>query len=232
VPGVGGMNIYAIRRDAIKSRRIQNMEAQNSARIINNKKELNEAMGKMTAALSRAFFADPFYSYIMPKEQKRLSQLQWWMRILLKYGFKNGRIYVAPGCKGAAIWFGPDKPTLNNFKLALSGLIFCPIKIGIKNCGRMLGISNEWEKIHKKQNKRHYYLMVIGVDPELQRKGIGGLLLKDILARADNEKLDCHLETMTAKNVMFYERHGFKTIFNQTIKNGEQYWIMKRIPKN
>ncbi len=188
-------------------------------------------MGAMTDALSKAFFADPYYACIMPNEQKRLSQLQWWMRIMLNYGFKNGRIYTAHAYKGVVIWLGPDKPTLNNFKLAVSGLIFCPLKIGIKNCIRMLDISVKWEKIHQNQNKRHYYLLIIGVDPELQGKGIGSLLVKDILSKADCEKLDCHLETMTAKNVMFYERHGFKAIHNQSIKNGEQYWIMKRIPK-
>jgi ribosomal protein S18 acetylase RimI-like enzyme len=95
----------------------------------------------------------------------------------------------------------------------------------------MLDVSTQWEKEHGKQNKKHYYLMVIGVDPDVQRKGIGSQLMEDILTKADNEKLDCYLETVTSENLLFYQKHNFEIVKNEKFGHGYQYWIMKRISK-
>jgi ribosomal protein S18 acetylase RimI-like enzyme len=193
--------------------------------------ELNTHMDELTNVLSRAFYDDPYYIHIMPSDKKRTAQIQWWMRILLRYTQKNGSIFVTSDYKGVALWFGPDRPTLNNVQLALLGLIFYPVKVGIKSFFNMLDVSTQWEKEHAKQNNRHYYLMIIGVDPSLQRKGIGSQLIRDTLLKADVEKLDCYLETATKENVMFYKKHGFEIIQEKDFGINSQYWLMKRTSK-
>jgi ribosomal protein S18 acetylase RimI-like enzyme len=55
----------------------------------------------------------------------------------------------------------------------------------------------------------HWYLWVLGVDPARQGQGIGGLLLRAGLARADASDLPCYLETMNPKNVPLYQKFGF-----------------------
>jgi ribosomal protein S18 acetylase RimI-like enzyme len=198
---------------------------------IQSKAELKSHLSELTNVLSRAFYNDPYYVHIMPNDKKRISQIQWWMRILLKYTQKNGTIYVTADYAGIAMWLGPNNPTLDNIQLALAGLILYPFKIGIRSFINMLDVSTQWEKEHGKQNKKHYYLMVIGVDPDVQRKGIGSQLMEDILTKADNEKLDCYLETVTSENLLFYQKHNFEIVKNEKFGHGYQYWIMKRISK-
>ena len=209
------------------------MNTNYSVRKIIDEDDLNLIFNNLQDILSKAFFNDPYYVYIMPNEKKRTSHLKWWMKIMLKYSFKNGEIYVTSdnkGIKGVSLWCGPKKPTLNNIELALLGLINYPFEIGIKGFIRMLNVSTEWEKIHKKQNKNHYYLLVIGVDPEFQRKGIGSLLMKEILKKADSENLDCYLETVTEENMRFYEHHNFKSIIEKQFGMTYKYWAMRRTP--
>jgi ribosomal protein S18 acetylase RimI-like enzyme len=57
----------------------------------------------------------------------------------------------------------------------------------------------------------HYYLGVIGVDPNLHGLGIGTQLLKSFCDLSASDRLSCgvYLETAKASNLGFYERVGF-----------------------
>jgi GNAT superfamily N-acetyltransferase len=56
----------------------------------------------------------------------------------------------------------------------------------------------------------YWYLEVVGVDPMAQRLGIGTRLLEPVLALVDETGQPCYLETMTARNVVWYQRLGFE----------------------
>jgi len=195
---------------------------------IETKEEFTSLENKFTGLLSRAFYNDPYYVYIMPNETKRMAQLHWWMRILLRYTLKYGNIYFTEDHKSVAMWIGPDKPMVDDFKVLSLGLILYPFKVGLKNFIKVLDLSGQWDKEHKKLSKRHYYLMVIAVEPEFQGKGIGTHLLQDGLMRADNENLECYLETCTEEDVRFYRKHNFEIIFNKGFAVDSEYWLMTR----
>jgi ribosomal protein S18 acetylase RimI-like enzyme len=197
---------------------------------INSKEEFSSFEEEFTGILSRAFYNDPFYVWIMPDDNKRIQQIEWWMRILLKYTLLYGEIHYTEDRKAVAMWLGPDRPIVNDFKIFSMGLILYPIKIGIRNFMRALDISGQWDKEHKKMDKRHYYLMVIAVEPELQGKGIGSRLMQLGLKKADNDGLECFLETVTPEDVQFYRKHNFDVIFNKGFGLKDQYWIMTRKP--
>jgi ribosomal protein S18 acetylase RimI-like enzyme len=55
----------------------------------------------------------------------------------------------------------------------------------------------------------HWYLFVIGVEPECQGRGVGDALLRPMLARADREGTPVYLETHNRGNVGFYQKYGF-----------------------
>jgi ribosomal protein S18 acetylase RimI-like enzyme len=96
---------------------------------------------------------------------------------------------------------------------------------------RLLDISEQWAKGHKLMDKRHYYLMIIGVDPEFQQQGIGSRLMKVGLDKADAEKLDCFLETVTPEDVRFYQKHDFEVMSTKGFAENSQFWLMKRSSK-
>ena len=159
-----------------------------------------------------------------------MEHLEWWMRILLKYTMIHGDIHYSEDRKAVAMWLGPDKPMVNDFKIFSMGLVLYPFKIGFKNFMRALDISGQWGKEHKKMNKRHYYLMLIAVEPEFQGKGIGSRLMQVGLKRADDEGLECFLETVTPEDVKFYKKHDFNIILNKGFGENDQYWLMTRDP--
>ena len=199
-------------------------------RKIESKEELSSHEGEFANVLSRAFYDDPYYLWIMPNGKRRMAQLLWWMKILLRYTLIYGSIHFTEDHKGIAMWVGPDEPVLDDVKILSMGLIMYPFKIGIRNFLRVLDISGQWNKEHKKLSKRHYYLMVIGVEPEFQGKGIGSRLMQVGLNRADDEELECYLETVTEEDVEFYKKHDFDIILNRGFAVNNQYWLMTRAP--
>jgi hypothetical protein len=56
-------------------------------------------------------------------------------------------------------------------------------------------------------------------------------LLQPVLTRADEEEVPCCLETVTEINVAFYEKRGFKVIWDRdTPIQGAHVWMMLRDP--
>lgn len=70
------------------------------------------------------------------------------------------------------------------------------------------------------------YLGAIGVEPRLQRQGLGGILLAHLLARAG--ALAVGLVTDHAEAVPFYERAGFAVAWSGTpTPGGPTFWTMR-----
>lgn len=74
--------------------------------------------------------------------------------------------------------------------------------------------------------------MVVGVDPELQNRGVGSALVKEGLALADQSGCPCYLETSEKRNLAFYERLGFVVLAEATLgAGGPLAWAMRREPQ-
>jgi ribosomal protein S18 acetylase RimI-like enzyme len=79
----------------------------------------------------------------------------------------------------------------------------------------------------------HWYLMVVGVDPDLQGRGVGSALVKEGPARADETRSPCYLETSDERNLAFYGRLGFRVVGTAALgKGGPPGWAMRRDAAN
>ena len=78
----------------------------------------------------------------------------------------------------------------------------------------------------------HWYLMILGVDPPHQGRGVGGELMQPVLAQCDRDGLPAYLETQKARNVPFYRKHGFEVLREtEAPSGGPHWWLMKRAPR-
>ena len=77
----------------------------------------------------------------------------------------------------------------------------------------------------------HWYLSVLGTDPEHQKSGIGSALLRSVLARCDAEGAAAYLEASRPENVPYYERHGFEVVGEFRLPKGPPVWRMSYAPR-
>lgn len=183
--------------------------------------------------LARAFHDDPLFKWVLPDESKRARVLPWFMGTGTRYGHMYGEINTTEGkVEGAAVWLPPENFQLTPLRMMRAGMVFAPLKLGPAAFGRFMSTVNHFEHLHKRDvAPRHWYLMILGVDPPRQGQGVGGILIQPVLARADAERLPCYLETVKESNVPFYHKHGFDVVVEGDIpKGGPHFWTMKREP--
>ncbi|BAZ40119.1 acetyltransferase [Calothrix sp. NIES-4101] len=195
----------------------------------------NSQIQMASQVLGRAFNQDPIFAYIAPKNLLAKAKLiESSCQMLLRYSQCHNQIYTTKNeIKGIAAWIPPGYATDNILRLFQAGIITVLLNIDIKQILISLSMLFTAEKYHKQMMKQpHWYLMMLGVSPDFQGQGIGGMLLEPVLQQADIEGLPCYLETSTQAAVRFYQRHGFEIVWNGELSPGSpQLWIMIREPK-
>ncbi len=182
--------------------------------------------------LARAFYDDPMVTWIVPSEEKRKTQLPWFFRLAATYGDRWGETFTTAGqVQGAAIWLPPKNNITDTVRLIRLGMLGGFFRFGPASFMKFITSLNKLEHFHKRDvPPEHWYLFVLGVEPERQGKGVGGTIIQPVLERADKDRLPCYLETMKERNVEFYSKHGFEVVVDDTFKDGPRYWTMKREP--
>ena len=56
----------------------------------------------------------------------------------------------------------------------------------------------------------HWYLAILGVEPDAQGRGLGAQLMQPLLDRCDTDGTDAYLESSKESNIPFYQRFGFE----------------------
>ena len=182
--------------------------------------------------LERAFLSDPMFTWIFPDPATRPAALRRLNRVPLAYGARYGRVTTSHEGKGVAVWIPPGVG-LTMAGMFRSGMLGVPLQIGLGPFVKFLTANDVMDRIHKRRvPKPHWYLMVVGVAPELQGRGVGSALVDEGLTQADRSGAPCYLETSERRNLAFYERLGFVVLEQATLgAGGPPAWAMLREPQ-
>lgn len=186
---------------------------------------------RAVVTLERAFAGDPMFTWMFPDPHQRSRALRLMNRVPLRYGLRYGLVTESNDGRAIAIWIPPGRA------ITVGGMIRCgmlgmPFGVGLRPFAMFMGANDVMGTFHKKYvPEPHWYLMVVGVDPDLQRRGLGSALVKEGLARAEASNGPCYLETSDERNLAFYERHGFVVVGTAPLgKGGPPGWAMRRNP--
>jgi ribosomal protein S18 acetylase RimI-like enzyme len=187
------------------------------------KKALSSNKQIIVDLLTQAFDSNPSINYIIQQDQKRAERI----RKLMEYSFEIcnafGSIYLSDDLKACALILLPDKKR-TTFRTLLLNVQFVFSVVGLHKVKRII----EREKmIHKGYPKNPFiYLWFLGVEPAYQRRGIGSILLQEVLEESKCTGRPVFLETSLPENVSFYEKHGF-VVYNE-LKFDRILYCMKR----
>ena len=171
--------------------------------------------------ISKAFHNDPKIRFFIPNDDVRKKRLYYLWEFLLKDGTKNGEVY-SPSLKleGIAIWYPPKKAYISIWRSLLSGALKITRKIGMSTIMKMNQSNKVVKDIHiKLLPKLHWYLALLAVDPNLQKKGYASQLIKFMYEKIEEKREPIYLETKNPKNISLYERFGFNVVEELIIPN-------------
>ena len=189
-----------------------------------------DQLGEAAAVLARAFQDDPAWSWVIPNPRRRAALLPW----LFKVGFEvtDADVWTTPGeVRGAARWMPPGRPGLR-LGPALVALVTTPLRLRDATT-RFLAYGRAVENMRTRAaGGPHWYLAGIGVEPELQRRGIGSALMQPGLDGAARDRLPVVLLTNSEANLPFYRRHGFEVAFeaDEGPAGAPHAWALVRKP--
>lgn len=125
--------------------------------------------------------------------------------------------WVRPGCYPL-----PVRAQLRQSRTALWALAVRPMAL-VDGTKYLLAL----DKVHPRE--KLWYLQLLVVDPSTQRRGVGGMLQRECLARADEESLAYYLETQNRDNLTYYRRFGYEVVDElRPVKSGPSLWTMVR----
>jgi ribosomal protein S18 acetylase RimI-like enzyme len=99
------------------------------------------------------------------------------------------------------------------------------IRVGPRTASRAVRWLNDWE--HRDPDRPHAHFGPFGVEPALQGRGIGSLVLREYTRRLDQAGEDSYLETEKPENAALYSRFGYEVIEEAEVL-GVRNWFMWR----
>ena len=186
---------------------------------------LSEDFAPLAEVLARAFYDDPVTSWFYPDADRRLRDTRRFFAIRLRQLARHGLSYTTAARSGAALWAPPGE-WRENLRQSLMQLPMLPVLL--PRIVRATHAVREIERHHPAEP--HYYLSVLGTDPEQQGGGVGSALLAPVLARCDETGAAAYLESSKESNLSFYARHGFAVTERIELPEGPPLWLMWREP--
>jgi len=181
--------------------------------------------------LVRAFLDYPLLQCYFSDEAQREKVAYYFFRYSLYYGIRYGEVYASStDLEAVAVWIRSDNLPVSFRRVVRSVPLSVIIGFGREGGGRMKHAGDYMDAVRKRLAPfEHWYLQLIGVNPQFQGKGYASKLLRPMLARIDEEGLPCYLETLVERNVRLYEHFGFEVIEKATIpKTSLTNWAMLR----
>lgn len=192
------------------------------------------AVSEAAEIQARAFFDDPAFVFTFPDDAARRERLPWLMQIGVTYGSRFGQVATTAGSMlGHAVWLPPGETSLSSDRMNEVGFAEAEARMGEEELARFGDFMELMSEHHERlMPMRHWYLMILGVDPPHQGLGVGSTLIAPTLALADAARVPCYLETAKERNLAFYRRNGFEVRHEDDIPGGgPRVWMMVREPR-
>jgi GNAT superfamily N-acetyltransferase len=184
---------------------------------------------RLADALARAFHDDPGWSHLLPDASDRTERLRLFFQTeLLGVLLPKELVWTTDEAVGAAVWMPPD-----GWRVPVTATLrgVAPM---VRVFGRRLPLALRSRLRMEGRHPRrppHWYLVIMGVVPEWQGRGLGTALMLPGLQALDAEGMPAYLESSTPRSRALYERHGFavRGEFNLP-SSGPPLWQMWREP--
>jgi ribosomal protein S18 acetylase RimI-like enzyme len=182
----------------------------------------------LTRMLARAFFDDPVAVWTCRSDAQRAPLLEGMYRTRLQHMLAQQEVWTTPEHSSAALWAAPGQ-WQTGFRQDAALL---PYLLHPHILLRLPLLTSGLSAIRRRHPPTpHWYLSLLGTDPDAQGRGLGSALLEQRLKKCDSEGAGAYLESSKQRNVDFYARHGFRLTGELRLPRGPKLWVMWREPR-
>lgn len=163
-------------------------------------------------------------NFIVKQDKNRSKRLLFLAEYMFHIAYTFGEVYISDNENASLLIVYPHKKKVT-YKTIWWNILLVTKTIGLNNVLKVLKREQQLKKHHI--NEPHIHPLVLGVSKEVQGKGIGPKLIKQVFEYHKNNTLPCIIETTTKSNLKLYERFGFN-VFKETHEfNYPLYFLRK-----
>jgi len=163
----------------------------------------------------------------VPEESDRARLWPKLFEALVRYDHLYGEAERLDDFWAVATWLPPGEEEATAEKLHRAGWDDLPAELPLESIGQILGAIVS--AVRSAAPEPHWLLRLLAVDPDRQGRGLGSALLEHGLRRAKRGGRPVLLETVDARTVPFYLRHGFEVAVEDVEpSSGLRYWGLRR----
>ncbi|HTU77859.1 MAG TPA: GNAT family N-acetyltransferase [Solirubrobacteraceae bacterium] len=183
----------------------------------------------LASMLARAFLDDPVACWAWRPDALRAGALERFQAIRMRQLIGGEEIWTTDDLSSAALWAPPKRWHMSLRETAM--LVPCFLRPRL--FARMPLVALGWERLERAHPRTpaHFYLAVLGTEPDAQGRGLGSAVLRPVLERCDGDQVGAYLESSKERNVDFYARHGFRVLDEIRLLRGPKMWRMWRDPR-
>lgn len=183
----------------------------------------------LTRTLVRAYMDDPVAVWICSSSWTRAQMLHSLYSARLEQMLVHRGVWTNPGCSSVAVWLPPATHSAGLRPSA--ALVRCLLDPRLLARVPLLAIGlNNMQRRHPR-DPPHWYLSLLGTDPDAQGHGFGSAVLQPVLECCDIDGVGAYLESSKPRNLDFYARFGFRMVGELQLPYGPKMWPMWREPR-
>jgi ribosomal protein S18 acetylase RimI-like enzyme len=179
--------------------------------------------------LARAFYDDPVARWAWRPDALRLQALERFQATRIRQLLPHEEVWTNEQRSSAALW-APPGLWRSSLRETVE-LVPCFLRPRLFLRGALVGMG--WADLEAKHPSEplHWYLAMLGTEPEAQGNGLGSIVLERVLAQCDSDGVPAYLESSKERNIAFYARHGFRVVKEVSLLRGPPMWEMWREPQ-
>ncbi len=184
---------------------------------------------QLSGVLMRAFLDDPVAAWAYRPERLRARALERFQATRLRQLIPQGEVWTTAELNCAALWAPPG-----HFHSSLRETAqLLPAFAHPRLMARVPLVAVGWDRLERAHppEPAHFYLAVLGTDPQAQGRGLGSAVLAGVLEQCDRDGVGAYLESSKERNIDFYARHGFRVLEQIKLLRGPPMWKMWRDPR-
>ena len=188
----------------------------------------SEDVPALATMLARAFQDDPVAGWAWRPDALREAALESFQATRTRQLLPHGEVWTTDDLSSAALW-APPGHWHSSFRETLE---LVPAFARPRLIWRAPLVAAGWEKLERSHPRTppHFYLAVLGTDPDAQGGGLGSAVLRGVLDQCDSDGVAAYLESSKERNIDFYARHGFRVMEEIRLLRGPSMWKMWREP--
>jgi ribosomal protein S18 acetylase RimI-like enzyme len=182
----------------------------------------------LAGVLGRAFYDDPIMVHLFPSSRARLAKATIAMTGEVHSYLERGEVWRRG--PAVALWLPPlDGPRPAPARPTVAALWRSWRFLGrrLPHARRLAALM---EQAHP-HDPPHWYLRIIGTDPDARGQGHASALLASMIDRLDADGLPSYLESSNIANLPLYRRFGYAELATIEVPGGPTLWPMWREPR-